>query len=142
MIRDANVFDAEFMVSAKEYGFSDAFSLSVIKSSFCSDRFFGKIYLDREVPVAYITYSLSYDFADIESVFVMPDYRKQGIAKKLILEAEKHIKESGKEAIFLEVKPTNESAIKTYSSCGYKQIAVRAKYYSDGSDALIMRKEI
>ena len=41
--------------------------------------------------------------------------------------------------IFLEVKRGNFSAIRLYSNLGFKKIHIRKKYYSDGSDAIVMR---
>ena len=39
--------------------------------------------------------------------------------------------------ILLEVRRSNAPAIRTYEAAGFKQHAVRSKYYKDGEDALI-----
>ena len=45
--------------------------------------------------------------------------------------------------IFLEVRASNEPAIKLYSSFGYEQIAVRKRFYSNPiEDAIIMKKKV
>ena len=41
--------------------------------------------------------------------------------------------------IFLEVKRGNFPAIRLYSNIGFEKIHIRKKYYSDGSDAIVMR---
>ena len=142
IIRDATKQDAKFMASAIDFGFIDGWNLSVLNSSFDSGRFFGKICFIDDLPVGFITYSLSVDDADIESVFVLPDKRRLGIAELLCVSAEESIKNSGKEKIFLEVKNTNPSAYSLYKKRGFKDLSVRKKYYADGSDAIVMIKEL
>ena len=142
IIRDATKQDAEFMSSAIDFGLIDGWSLSVLNSSFDSGRFFGKICFIDDLPVGFITYSLSVDDADIESVFVLPDKRRLGIAELLCISAEESIKNIGKEKVFLEVKNTNPSAYSLYKKRGFKDLSVRKKYYPDGSDAIVMIKEL
>lgn len=142
IIRDLDKNDAEFLASAIDLGFTDGWNLSVLLSSFSSGRFFGKICLDGDIPVGFITYSLSIDDADIESVFVLPQKRRLGIAELLCISAEESIKSSGKEKIFLEVKNTNPSAYALYKKRGFIEVSTRKKYYPDGADAIVMVKEL
>ncbi|MBF0443725.1 MAG: GNAT family N-acetyltransferase, partial [Oligoflexales bacterium] len=43
--------------------------------------------------------------------------------------------------LFLEVRPSNKSALKLYQSFGFIKVSIRKKYYSDGEDALILKRE-
>jgi ribosomal-protein-alanine N-acetyltransferase len=43
--------------------------------------------------------------------------------------------------IFLEVRSDNTSALSMYSSFGFVEISKRAKYYPDGTDAVILRRD-
>ena len=79
--------------------------------------------------------------ADILTVAVLPDYRRQGIAKEFMRQIEAYAIERQASAMMLEVELSNESAIKLYESLGYMKISVRMDYYGPGKDAHVMRKE-
>ena len=67
--------------------------------------------------------------ADVLTVAVLPEYRRQGIAKEFMRQIEEWSKERGASAMMLEVEHTNESAIELYKSLGYMKISVRMDYY-------------
>jgi ribosomal-protein-alanine N-acetyltransferase len=79
--------------------------------------------------------------ADILTVAVLPEYRRQGIAKEFMSQIEQWSRERGASAMMLEVELSNESAIKLYESLGYMKISVRMDYYGPGKDAFVMRKD-
>jgi len=79
--------------------------------------------------------------ADILTVAVLPEYRRQGIAKEFMRQIEQWSQERGASAMMLEVEHSNESAIELYKSLGYMKISVRMDYYGPGKDAFVMRKE-
>ena len=79
--------------------------------------------------------------ADILTVAVLPEYRRQGIAKEFMRQIEQWSQERGASAMMLEVEQSNESAIELYKSLGYMKISVRMDYYGPGKDAFVMRKD-
>lgn len=79
--------------------------------------------------------------ADILTVAVLPEFRRQGIAKEFMRQIEQWSHDRGASAMMLEVEHTNESAIKLYESLGYMKISVRMDYYGPGQDAFVMRKD-
>ena len=141
-IRELAIEDADFIDSAKDFGFLDGWNKNMVLSAINGGRFFGGIAEENNIPVGFITYSLGYDDADIESIFILPDKRKQGYAKELISFSMERIKKADKKSIFLEVKESNISAISLYLSFGFKKVSIRKKYYADGSNAIVMQKEI
>jgi ribosomal-protein-alanine N-acetyltransferase len=80
--------------------------------------------------------------ADILTVAVLRDYRRQGIAKEFMRQIEAYAIEREANAMMLEVEVSNEPAIKLYESLGYMKISVRMDYYGPGKDAHVMRKEL
>jgi ribosomal-protein-alanine N-acetyltransferase len=79
--------------------------------------------------------------ADILTVAVLPEFRRQGIAREFMRQIEQWSEERGASAMMLEVEHTNAAAIELYQALGYMQISVRMNYYGLGNDALVMRKE-
>lgn len=79
--------------------------------------------------------------ADILTVAVIPEFRRQGIAREFMRQIEQWSEAGGASAMMLEVEQSNGSAIALYQALGYLKISVRMNYYGPGSDALVMRKE-
>lgn len=79
--------------------------------------------------------------ADILTVAVLPDFRRQGIAREFMRQIEQWSRERGASAMMLEVEQSNSAAIELYTSLGYMKISVRMDYYGPGQDAFVMRKD-
>lgn len=79
---------------------------------------------------------------DMINFVVKEEYQRMGIGTKLYLTLENKTKELGANEILLEVRINNVKAQNFYEKHGFKQIFVRTKYYKNGEDALILRKEL
>ena len=79
---------------------------------------------------------------DISNVVVHPKWRKQGIAKKMLMELLKRGKEEySVEAYTLEVRKSNADAVKLYSGLGFVEAGIRKNFYAKPvEDAIIMWK--
>jgi len=73
----------------------------------------------------------------IATVGVLPEYRRQGVARALLLECESRVIQP---RIRLCVRPSNQAAIRMYQEEGYLAVDTWRKYYSDGENALVMEK--
>ena len=94
--------------------------------------------LDGKI-VAYAGAWVSFNQAEVMNVAVDPEMRGQGIGTLLFGELIKIVKSRGATAITLEVRPSNEAAIKLYKNFGLRSVGRRKGYYLDnGEDALIM----
>lgn len=78
------------------------------------------------------------DEAQITNVAVHPDYRGQGIGRRLLENLIAVIRERGAERLTLEVRPSNTAALNLYTSLGFVDCGRRPHYYEDGEDAIIM----
>ena len=78
----------------------------------------------------------------ITNVAVFPEYRRQGVAAK-ILEIYLNFAQANQLAFLtLEVRPSNEAAIALYQRHGFEEVGRRKNYYDlPKEDALILRKE-
>ena len=81
------------------------------------------------------------DEAEIISIGVAPDARRNGIAGALILLMEQELKKQSVHNVFLEVSEVNIPAKKLYEKYGFRPAGIRPKYY-DGTDAIIMKKDL
>lgn len=79
--------------------------------------------------------------ADVLTVAVLPEFRRQGIAREFMRQIEEWSKQRGAKALMLEVEQSNDSAIALYIALGFMKISVRMDYYGPGKDAYVMRKD-
>lgn len=101
---------------------------------------FTKIYvyeIDKEI-VAFIIFSIMYEKCEIIDIFVLDNYRRKGLASILINEI---LKDYDIENITLEVSKENINAIYLYRKLGFKEVAIRKKYY-ENNDGILMLKEV
>ena len=80
------------------------------------------------------------DEAEILTLAVLPDQRRQGLARILLEEAARQCEAVGAGTLFLEVATRNEAARALYGAQGFEEIGRRRGYYADGDDALVMRR--
>jgi ribosomal-protein-alanine N-acetyltransferase len=71
-----------------------------------------------------------------------PDHRRRGIAALLLASAIGEGKAGGAATATLEVRRGNAVAIVLYERFGFRTVHVRARYYDDGEDALVMTAEL
>jgi len=79
------------------------------------------------------------DEAHIATIATHPDFRRQGIAKHLLVEALESAYNEGAQTALLEVRAGNEVALKLYASFGFEEVGRRERYYKDNhEDAILM----
>ena len=89
--------------------------------------------------VGMIVVWLIVDEIHVATIATHPDFRRQGIAKKLLSHALRHLSTEGAQSSFLEVRASNLAAQEMYRKFGYEESGVRRRYYKDnGEDALLM----
>jgi [ribosomal protein S18]-alanine N-acetyltransferase len=79
------------------------------------------------------------DEAEILTLAVIPEARRCGIALALLHESTMTASAMGATAVFLEVSVANSAARAVYTRAGFKPVGRRRDYYSDRSDALVLR---
>jgi len=93
--------------------------------------------------VAYIVTWTVHDEVHILNIAVHPDFRKIGLGEMLLRDCLGFSSERGLKLAVLEVRTSNNSAIKLYEKIGFRTLRVRKKYYSDtGEDAYVMLYEL
>lgn len=96
-----------------------------------------------EVVVGYGILSIATGEAHILNLCIDPHFRKLGYADRMLEEILVRARQAEVSEIFLEVRPSNESAIALYQKNGFRQIAYRPAYYQarEGrEDAAVLSK--
>ena len=99
--------------------------------------------------VGYIMCRIEHGFSDIKrikflrkghiiSIAVLPEYRRAGIASELVKQALDALQEMKADECYLEVRTTNETAIKLYEKLEFSLARRVSHYYADGAEALVM----
>lgn len=82
------------------------------------------------------------DESDMMNIAVAPEYRRQGIAEKLVDVLVACLMERGSHSLTLEVRASNDPARCLYEKLGFVSVGVRKNYYRNPKeDACILRKE-
>jgi ribosomal-protein-alanine N-acetyltransferase len=89
--------------------------------------------------VASIEIMRGVDDAEVLNIEASLSHRRQGLAQSLLVEAFGWARQNQRQAVWLEVRTSNDAAIKLYLKMGFLQISTRKRYYSDGEDALVMK---
>lgn len=89
--------------------------------------------------VGYIGYWGVLDEAQIYNVAVLEKERGQGIGERMLEHLIKEGRKDGREVFLLEVRPSNEKAIKLYEKLGFSVDGKRPDFYENPKeDALLM----
>jgi len=93
--------------------------------------------------LGYVLLSVAADEGEILNVAVSPLHRRCGIGKMLLASALCEACRRGAETCYLEVRASNESAIKLYTHFGFMRAGVRKQYYTKPrEDAVIMYRPL
>lgn len=78
----------------------------------------------------------------IISIDVLPHARRSGVGSKLLAITEERFRADGCRAVLLETAVDNLSALSFYKRHSYSVIKAIPRYYSNGTDALVLEKEL
>jgi [ribosomal protein S18]-alanine N-acetyltransferase len=103
--------------------------------------------------IGYIMCRIEYGFSHLKryglarkghivSVAVLEAHRRFGLGRALMEEATKGMRERGCSEAYLEVRVSNEAALKLYENLGYIIAATHHGYYRDGESAYLMSKQL
>lgn len=140
LIKRAGRADIDVLAAIHSTAFShgDAWSRDVFNLQLAMPNVFGLIHQDGGL----IVMRQAADEADVLTLAVVPAARRSGIANTLLLEATDIAAGRGVQTVFLEVSTTNSAARALYTKLGFSRVGLRRLYYSDRSDALVLRLDL
>ncbi len=138
--------DIDQVLIIEQASFSMPWSRNLFLSEFRSPSVSNLLVALSDSPVrtviGFIIFWLVKDEMHILNLAVEPSFRRQGIARKLVLAAIRLADRKGAKRAFLEVRASNAAAQKLYSSLGFAGTSIRRGYYdSPMEDAVVMTLE-
>lgn len=80
---------------------------------------------------------------ELGNIAVAPEYRRRGIARRLMDAVIDDMIRRGVRQLYLEVRISNTGAQRLYESYGFRSVGCRPDYYtSPVEDAIVMRKDL
>src|SRR6476660_8443287 len=102
----------------------------------------GAVDSDRDELVGYLIISRYVDAWHVMNIAVAPAYRRRGIARGMMERLFEVTARDVRRGYTLEVRVSNESAIRLYEALGFRARGIRRGYYTDNrEDALIMWRD-
>ena len=135
--------DARGLAEAEEKCFSDPWPAQFFLAEILADGRFNLLLVDPAGDlVGYLFCAWQYLDLHVLKVATLPEYRRGGLGRRLMLLAEEHAEAMAGESMTLEVRESNQSAIAMYQALEYDHLGTRRAYYQDGEDAVIMTKKV
>ncbi|MEV4353126.1 ribosomal protein S18-alanine N-acetyltransferase [Nonomuraea sp. NPDC051941] len=97
--------------------------------------------VDGEI-IGYAGLAAAADQADVQTIAVLEKHQGTGIGGALLTELLAEAGRRGAREIFLEVRADNPRAQAVYRHYGFEEIGTRRRYYDDGTDAIMMRRNL
>lgn len=122
--------------------FRDPWSENSVASELNNPLSLWLVAVEEDTLVGYVGSQTVMGETDMMNVAVHPNHRRRGIARILIEELIKALKNLESRCLTLEVRASNEPAIALYTDLGFIEAGRRRNYYRNPKeDALILRKE-
>lgn len=141
--REWTAADLDAIAALEEECFpTEHWTRRMLADSFVSEHFFTSLLEEDGVIVAYGGISIVQDEAEVQLIATAEMFRGCGRGGKILDDLLDEAKRKGVKRIFLEVRVSNASAQRLYLKRGFAGVYCRTRYYPDGEDALVMKKEI
>ncbi len=140
--REWTTEDLAEIAKLEEDCFSDPWSSRMLADSFLSGSFFGSLLEEGDGITAYGGMHVVGEEAEIELIATAEMYRRCGRGGKILDDLLEEAKRRGVKSVFLEVRVSNAAAQLLYLKKGFKGLYARSRYYPNGEDALVMKKEL
>ncbi|HXC58933.1 MAG TPA: ribosomal protein S18-alanine N-acetyltransferase [Steroidobacteraceae bacterium] len=144
LIRDMGFDDVAMVAQLERRSYAFPWSDAIFRDCLRAGYYCCVAQLDHIV-LGYAIMSSGAGEAHVLNVCVAEDYRCRGIGSQLLWHLLEFAKGLGVADVFLEVRPSNTTAIRLYQTLGFTQIGVRRGYYQapEGrEDAVVLRRSL
>jgi ribosomal-protein-alanine N-acetyltransferase len=141
LIRPMTPNDVDTIISLEEEIFPDPWPEEAFVEGLIDDQHHFLVAETDDRVVGYASYSIGESEGHLTNIAVSPEFRRKSIAKKLLEHILNAVKKAGCVGIFLDVRPSNQSAIDFYRVFDFNEAYIRPRYYRNPEeDALVMVK--
>lgn len=141
LIDETNIDDV-YKIAQECLGY-EAWSRKAFLDEFKNDYSYTFVCLDNEKLVGFLNAHFIFDECNLNSIAVTNDYRNKGAGKNLINALIRLAYEKAISFITLEVRKSNQTAIRFYQQQGFDLIGERKNFYSMPlENALIYKKQL
>ena len=141
-MRPAAAADLPRLVELEAAGFAEPWSPEMLAAELAHPCSVVLVAGGDRAPSGYACFRLGAGEAELLRVAVAPEARGRGIARRLIAAGFERLRAAGLASCFLEVRPANVSALAVYHALGFEPRGHRRAYYRDGSDALVLQRDL
>ena len=134
------VSDLPAVIAIESLAHSHPWSEKLFLSNF-GKRYINHVLMLEEKIVGYFIASYVAGEVTLLNIAISPEYQGQGFGRVLLVHLKAFASTLSQEEIWLEVRASNQSAIKLYEHLGFVEVDVRTAYYPTNNgreDALIM----
>ena len=122
--------------------YEDPWSAHLLSQSLTAPLTHTLAYFEGDLCVAYAIYQVIFTEAHLLNIAVRREAQRRGFGGALLDLVMQDACRKGAVSMFLEVRPSNKSAISLYQQRGFKSLMTRERYYSNGESAFVMVKEL
>ncbi len=141
-VRRARRADAGALGALEAQCFGEPWSAASLDAELAPDHGRGWIIeADGELAAALVGYQL-FEELHIHRVAVLPALRQRGLGRRVLDQALEEARATGASVALLELRADNTAAIALYRAAGFEVYGNRRRYYSDGTDAILMQKAL
>lgn len=131
--------DCILQIEKSSFDEADAYTVSEFQSLY-QEHSQGFIFAQQGGQVmGYIIGNVSNNNGELDSLAVDPNFRRLGVAKKLVLTVLESFRENGVSTAIAQVRTSNEAAILFYQKLGFRIEDTLKHYYTDGTNAYLMK---
>ncbi len=139
MIRIAEPGDLQAAAEIEKLSFEHPWSFEDLKKDFEDNPFSLFLVCEQDGQIqAYADIWIMFENAQIARIACKPEFRRQGLARKLIEAAVEEARSREAENFSLEVRAGNKPAIALYEAMGFILLHTAKNYYEGVEDALVM----
>ena len=141
-IREMTALDVEAVAQLEADIFSMPWSEQGFADTLCREDILFLVAYEKEQLLGYVGVYCTAEEGEITNVAVTPSARRGGVGRALLRELIKKLAQSGIYRIVLEVRVSNEPAIRLYEQEGFAVVGTRKNFYEKPTeDAYVMVRE-
>ncbi len=141
--RFAGLNDIDEIISIENDVMSCPWSEASFREAIDSNHAFVMVACDADVLIGYSVVYMTPPESELPDIVINRNYWHNGIGSELLKETINYARSKGIEAMFLEVRKSNESAHSMYLHQGFEDIGIRKYFYSNPvEDAICMRLDL